>query len=51
MSRNLKLYFEDILSSCHKICRYVNNMNYEEFLLDELKFDALIRNLQKKIIA
>lgn len=46
MSRSLRLYFEDILNSCHKVLRYTKGMNYEQFFEDELRFDAVLRNLQ-----
>ena len=46
MSRSLRLYFEDILSSCDKILRYAQGLNYEEFINDELRLDAVLRNLQ-----
>ncbi len=46
MSRNLKLYFEDILNSINKIKRYVENLNYQQFIADEKTFDAVAYNLQ-----
>jgi uncharacterized protein with HEPN domain len=46
MSRNLRLYFEDILTSCDKILRYTKGKNYHDFIADEVTFDALIRNLE-----
>ena len=46
MSRSLRLYFEDILSSCNKVLRYTKAMDYEQFIEDELRFDAVLRNLQ-----
>jgi uncharacterized protein with HEPN domain len=45
MSRNIKLYLEDIVTSCAKVLRYTNEMSFEEFVADELTFDAVIRNL------
>ncbi len=32
MSRNFKLYFEDILNSINKIERYVQNLNYQQLM-------------------
>jgi uncharacterized protein with HEPN domain len=46
MSRNFKLYFEDILNSISKIQRYVQNLNYQQFIADEKTFDAVAYNLQ-----
>jgi uncharacterized protein with HEPN domain len=45
MSRNLKLYLEDILSSCTKILDYTQNLSFDEFTGDERTFDAVILNL------
>jgi uncharacterized protein with HEPN domain len=45
MSRNLKLYLEDIVSSCTKILHYTQGMTFEEFVADERTFDAVIFNL------
>jgi uncharacterized protein with HEPN domain len=46
MSRNLKLYFEDILNSIGKRERYVRDLNYQQFIADEKTFDAVAYNLQ-----
>ncbi|AHJ28003.1 DUF86 domain-containing protein [Nodularia spumigena] len=46
MSRNLRLYFEDILNSCDKVLRYTEGISYDQFFEDELRFDAVLRNLQ-----
>ncbi|MGB0564327.1 MAG: DUF86 domain-containing protein [Spirulinaceae cyanobacterium] len=46
MSRNIQLYLEDILTSCAKIQRYTQDMDCEQFITDELTFDAVARNLQ-----
>ena len=45
MSREARLYLEDIQTSCAKIERYVQGMDREEFIADEVVFDAVIRNL------
>jgi uncharacterized protein with HEPN domain len=46
MSRSLKLYCDDIVVSCDKIIRYTQGLDYDTFFADELRFDAVIRNLQ-----
>ena len=46
MSRNLTLYFDDILSSIDKIQRYTAGMTRETFVADDRTFDAVARNLQ-----
>jgi uncharacterized protein with HEPN domain len=45
MSRNIKLYLEDIVFSCAKVLRYTEGMTIEQFVTDERTFDAVIRNL------
>ena len=46
MSRNLVLYFDDILTSIDKIERYSANMTRETFVADERTLDAVAYNLQ-----
>ena len=46
MSRNLRLYFEDILDAGEKVSRYTTGMNLEQFIQDDRTFDAVARNLQ-----
>lgn len=46
MSRNLRLYLSDILTSISKIERYTKGMSYEQLIADELTFDAVVYNLQ-----
>lgn len=46
MSRSLRLYLEDILSSCDKILRYTKGIDYDQFINDDLRVDAVLRNLQ-----
>lgn len=46
MSRNVQLYFNDILKSCDKINQYTQALTFEEFVEDEKTFDAVILNLQ-----
>ena len=45
MSRNPRLFLEDIRESCLKIIRYTQNLNFEAFRTDEKTLDAVIRNL------
>jgi uncharacterized protein with HEPN domain len=44
--RDSKLLVEDILSSIGKIERYTLNLSFEDFLHDELRIDAVVRNLE-----
>lgn len=46
MSRNSRVYLEDILEACARISRYTNGMTLETFLADEKTLDAVVRNLQ-----
>jgi uncharacterized protein with HEPN domain len=46
MSRDWKLFLEDIIESCEKIMRYVDQNTQEQFVADERTFDAVIRNLE-----
>lgn len=46
MSRNFKLYLDDILNSINKIERYTKGMNREQLIANELTFDAVVHNLQ-----
>ena len=45
MSREERLYLEDIQASCAKIVRYVQGLDFDQFVGDEVVFDAVIRNL------
>jgi uncharacterized protein with HEPN domain len=46
MSRDYRLYLEDINESCAKILRYTYALSLEQFIQDEKTFDAVVRNLE-----
>jgi uncharacterized protein with HEPN domain len=46
MSRNPRLYLEDIQHSCAKILRYTSGLSFEQFRKDDLIYDAVLRNLE-----
>lgn len=46
MPRGYKLYLEDIFASITKIQNYVGDSSYEDFVKDEMKIDAVVRNLE-----
>ena len=46
MSRDLRLYLEDIVASCDKIGRYTIGLTFELFSSDEKVVDAVARNLE-----
>ena len=45
MSRDVVLLLEDIQTSCEKIVRFTAGGTRDEVLADELRFDAILRNL------
>ena len=46
MSRDFRLYLDDIQSSCDKILQYTQNLGFDEFISDGRTFDAVVLNLQ-----
>lgn len=46
MRRGDKEYLLDILEGCRRIIRYTEGLSYEEFLSNEEKQDAVIRNIE-----
>ena len=46
MSRDYKLYLDDIVESCEKIQTFAAGMSYEAFIQDERTIDAIVRNLE-----
>ncbi len=46
MSRDPKLFLQDILDSSAKVFSYTNGMTQEEFEANGMAYDAVIRNLE-----
>ena len=46
MSRDHRLFLDDIRLACEKILRYTQTMTFEQFTVDEKSFDAVVRNLE-----
>ena len=46
MHRGHRLYLEDILHSIDKIQNYVGGISYDDLINDELRMDAIVRNLE-----
>jgi len=46
MSRDESLLLKDIQEACDKVLRFRRGMNYRSFVQDELRFDAVLRNLE-----
>jgi len=44
--RDYMLFIEDILTSIEKIERYTGNVSFEEFCINEMAVDAVIRNFE-----
>jgi len=42
---DFQLYINDIIHSCEKIIRYTKNLSKEEFIKNEIIYDAVLRNL------
>jgi uncharacterized protein with HEPN domain len=45
MSRDPRLYIDDIIEAFDKIQRYTQNLRREDFERDERTYDAVVRNL------
>ena len=46
MSRDWRIYLDDIVASCEKVQRYTKGMNQQDFLQNEQTYDAVVRNLE-----
>ncbi len=46
MPRKYKAYLKDILEAIRKIEKYTKNINFEDFIEDELIQDGVVRNLE-----
>jgi len=46
MSRDPRLYLDDIREACEKILRYSQGLDLDQFVQDEKTFDAVVRNLE-----
>lgn len=46
MSRDWRLYLDDIREGCERVVRYVRGMDKTTFLSDEKTYDAVLRNLE-----
>jgi uncharacterized protein with HEPN domain len=46
MSRDPKLYLNDITRCCERVERYTAGMTQQQFLADDRTYDAVVRNLE-----
>jgi uncharacterized protein with HEPN domain len=44
MSRDWRLFINDLLESCEKVRRYAGGMTQPQFLADDLTYDAFLAN-------
>jgi uncharacterized protein with HEPN domain len=46
MSRDYRLYLDDMQEACEKVLRYTEDISLDQFVQDEKTFDAVVRNLE-----
>lgn len=46
MPEDYSVFIEDILASIEKVQKYVGSLSFEEFSHDEMRIDAVLRNLE-----
>jgi uncharacterized protein with HEPN domain len=46
MTRDIRLYLQDIVDSIEKIQRYTENLTFAEFELNDMVIDAVVRNFE-----
>jgi len=46
MSRDPRLYLDDICEACEKTMRYSQGLDLNQLVQDEKTFDAVVRNLE-----
>ena len=46
MSRDYRLYLEDILEAAQKIEGYTEGLSFQQFVQDEMRLDAVLRNIE-----
>jgi uncharacterized protein with HEPN domain len=46
MSRDFRLYLDDIRDSAEKVLRYTRDLDFDRFVNDDRTFDAVVRNLE-----
>ena len=46
MSRISSLYLSDIIESCERIRTYLSDISFDDFIADDMRVDAVVRNLE-----
>lgn len=46
MSRDFRLYLQDIIDACSKVREYTKGLDFDGFMNDDRTVDAVVRNLE-----
>jgi uncharacterized protein with HEPN domain len=46
VSRDWRLYWDDVVAACQKVLRYTAGLDREGFRADEKTYDAVLRNIE-----
>lgn len=46
MRRGFRFYLEDILTSISKVQNYIGDSSFDDFVKDEMRLDAVVRNFE-----
>lgn len=46
MSRDVRLYLDDVVEALSRILEYSNAMAFEDFVSNKMAYDAILRNLE-----
>ena len=46
MSRSWRLFVQDMIEACEKICSYTEDLDFNEFIAHRMAYDAVLRNLE-----
>lgn len=46
MSRDVRLYLDDVVEASSRILEYSNAMAFEDFVSNKMAYDAILRNLE-----
>ncbi|MBL6983626.1 MAG: DUF86 domain-containing protein [Anaerolineales bacterium] len=46
MSREFRFYLEDILEACRRIKLYTDGLSFDQFVENNLVYDAVLRNIE-----
>lgn len=46
MSRDYRLFLEDIRDSCQRIVNYTEGLSFNQFVMNDMAYDAILRNVE-----